>query len=87
MAKPAAETVRKDTMLEIPSPRLPWGKNNLDIALGERTTVFTGDGAGKRRRVGGGGENGNGTKLAPESPGLYDKDGFLKSSPLKETEN
>lgn len=84
MTKPVVESVRRESRMEYPSPKTPpilrWeggaGVGRLEKnAIG---TVFTGDGRSKKEGISPG---------RPESLGLYDEDGFLKSSPFKMKES
>lgn len=83
MTKPVVESVRRESRMEYPSPKTPpifhWDDKDLGAELaGKNGTVFTGDGRSRIEGLSPG---------RPESLGLYDEDGFLKSSPFKMRES
>lgn len=79
MRTPALSSVRRESAMEHPSPQTPpkWGRGNRDLGvglIGSKATLIDGQE-----------NNENGRQLGrPESLGLYDQDGFLKSSPAKD---
>jgi hypothetical protein len=73
MTKPAHSVIRRESKMEHPSPQTPpnWSLNLGPLGL-----------AGKRLMGEGGNKENEGGR--PESLGLYDQDGFLRSSPDRE---
>ncbi|CAG8972761.1 hypothetical protein HYALB_00006853 [Hymenoscyphus albidus] len=87
MPKPAVNAVRRESQMEYPSPKTPpiikWNSEDFAVELDAKSpsvgTRLTGDGRGNGRE--------GKRKGRPESLGLYDEDGFLRSSPFKIVES
>ncbi|EPE33511.1 hypothetical protein GLAREA_06524 [Glarea lozoyensis ATCC 20868] len=83
MVKPVTSAVRRESQMESPSPKSPkvfdWGSNEMGILKkNNRRTTFTGNGKVRFSR--------EPPTYCPDSPEMYDDDGFLRSSPFKPPE-
>jgi hypothetical protein len=75
MIKPAHSVTRRESKMEHPSPQTP---PNWSLSLGPLGL------AGKRLMGDGSNKENEGRNGRPDSLGLYDQDGFLRSSPDRE---
>jgi hypothetical protein len=78
MAKPVQSVVRRESQMECPSPKSPRAFdceiNELGLEAGKDQTMYTDNRKVRFKRA---------PSFCPDSPGMYDDDGFLKSSPFK----
>jgi len=79
MTKPAHSVIRRESKMEHPSPQTPpkWGFGMGAMGLAGQRLRGEGEGNKENAKQGGG-------KGRPDSLGLYDSDGFLRSSPDRE---
>jgi hypothetical protein len=84
MSRPVKSAVRRESQMKSPSPKTPklfdWQikeleQRELGTPKGKSKTQFTEVGKARFKR--------KPVTYCPDSPGMYDDDGFLKSSPFK----